>query len=97
MQLGYIQKNHVSDNEILAEYKKSTKKNNTTFELVPAGTHLRNIAEKAIQAWKAHFISIICGASKKNSHEFMESTPATNRLHVEFSPAIQCGPESVST
>jgi hypothetical protein len=34
------------------------------YQLVPPHNHRRNIAEKAIQVFKAHFISILCGADK---------------------------------
>ena len=34
------------------------------YQLVPPHDHRRNIAEKAIQVFKAHFISILCGADK---------------------------------
>ena len=34
------------------------------YELVPAGQNQRNVAEKAIQTWKAHLISILCGVSE---------------------------------
>ena len=62
---GIYPNKHVLDNEISAEYKKSIKRNNMIFELVPEGMHRQNISEKAIQAWKAHFIAIICGVSKQ--------------------------------
>jgi hypothetical protein len=35
-----------------------------TFQLVPPHDHQRNIAEKAIQTFKGHFISILCGTDK---------------------------------
>ena len=35
-----------------------------TFQLVPPHDHRRNIAKKAIQTFKAHFISILCGTDK---------------------------------
>ncbi len=34
------------------------------YQLVPPHDHRRNIAEKAIKVFKAHFISILCGADK---------------------------------
>jgi hypothetical protein len=34
------------------------------YQLVPPNDHRRNITEKAIQVFKAHFISILCGADK---------------------------------
>ena len=35
-----------------------------TFQSADAHDHRRNVAEKAIQVFKAHFISILCGADK---------------------------------
>ena len=35
-----------------------------TFQLADAHDHRRNVAEKAIQVFKAHFISILCGADE---------------------------------
>jgi hypothetical protein len=34
------------------------------YQLIPPHDHRCNIAEKAIQVFKAHFISILCGADK---------------------------------
>eukprot|EP00804_Cyclotella_cryptica_P008459 CCRYP_003952-RA/>CCRYP_003952-RA protein AED:0.49 eAED:0.38 QI:0/0/0/1/0/0/2/0/237 len=36
-----------------------------TYQLVPPGDHRRNIAEKAIQTWKDHFIAVISGTGAK--------------------------------
>ncbi len=36
-----------------------------TYQLVPPHDHRRNIAEKGIQTFKAHFVSILCGADKE--------------------------------
>jgi hypothetical protein len=55
---------HVLDNECSVEFKDIIKKNNMTFPLVPPHNHCQNIAEKAIQTFKAHFIAILCGADK---------------------------------
>ena len=35
------------------------------YELVPKGQHRRNIAEKAIQTWKAHAIGVFSGMDTK--------------------------------
>ena len=35
-----------------------------TYQLVPPHDHRRNIAEKAIQTFKSHFISILCGTAE---------------------------------
>jgi hypothetical protein len=49
------------DNECSEEIKATIEKNNMTYQLVPLHNHQRNLAEKAIQTFKAHFISILCG------------------------------------
>ena len=50
------------DNEISAEYKRAIEENEVNFQLVPPHDHRRNIAEKAIQVFKDHFVSVLCGA-----------------------------------
>ena len=52
---------HILDNGISAEYKDTIAKNQMKFQLVPPHDHRRNIAEKAIQVFKDHFISVLCG------------------------------------
>jgi hypothetical protein len=61
---GVSPKTHILDNECLEEFKAQICKNNMTFQLVPPHDHRRNIAKKAIQTFKGHFISILCGADK---------------------------------
>ncbi len=62
--VGIFPKLHILDNECSAELKTVIKNNNMTFQLVPPHDHRRNIAEKAIQTFKDHFISILCGADE---------------------------------
>ena len=52
---------HVLDNEVSKEYKLAIKNNQVTHELVPPGEHRRNVAERAIQTAKNHFISVLAG------------------------------------
>jgi hypothetical protein len=61
---GVTPKMHILNNECSAEFKERIKLNNIFYQLVPPHDHRRNIAEKAIQVFKAHFISILCGADK---------------------------------
>jgi len=61
---GIQLKHHVLDIECSADFKATITKNKMTYQLVPPNDHRRNIAEKAIQTFKVHFISIICGADK---------------------------------
>ena len=51
----------ILDNEISQEFKNAIKANQMTFQLVPPNDHRRNIAEKALQVFKGHFISVLCG------------------------------------
>ena len=53
------------DNEISNEYKNAIIENKMEYELVPKGQHRRNIAEKAIQTWKAHDIGVFSGMDMK--------------------------------
>jgi hypothetical protein len=58
-------KKQVLDNECLAAMKECIRANNMEYELVPPGQHRRNQAERAIQTFKAHFISILAGVDDK--------------------------------
>ena len=61
---GITPKCHILDNECSTDFKQTIRDNNMTYQLVPPHDHRRNMAEKAIQTFKAHFISILCGADK---------------------------------
>ena len=58
---GFEPKIHMLDNKISQESKNAIKANQMTFQLVQPNDHRRNIAEKAIQVFKDHFISVLCG------------------------------------
>ena len=49
---------HILDNEASEAFKAAIKEN-CTLQLVPPDTHRRNLAERAIQTFKSHFISIL--------------------------------------
>ncbi len=51
---------HIMDNEASAEYKKVIRKN-CTIQLVPPNNHRCNLAERAIQTFKSHFIAFLTG------------------------------------
>jgi hypothetical protein len=61
---GLTPKMHILDNECSTEFKERIVLNNMKYQLVPPHDHRRNIAENAIQVFKAHFISILCGVDK---------------------------------
>ena len=53
------------DNEASKAYKHQIKNHNMQYELTPAQIHRRNIAERAIQTFKNHFITILAGVDSK--------------------------------
>ena len=55
----------VLDNECSAAMKICIQQNGMSYELVPPGQHRRNHAERAIQTFKSHFISILAGVDDK--------------------------------
>ncbi len=61
---GIFPKLHILDNECSAEMKATIKLNNMTFQLVPPHDHCCNLAKKAIQTFKDHFVAILCGTDK---------------------------------
>jgi len=51
---------HILDNEASQAFKLEIRKN-CNLQLVPPDTHRRNLAERAIQTFKSHFIAILAG------------------------------------
>jgi hypothetical protein len=63
--VGVNPKMHILDNKCShAKFMEQIKLNNMKYQLIPPHNHRQNITEKAIQVFKAHFISILCGADK---------------------------------
>lgn len=58
---GITPQYHIIDNECSQKLKQCIENHGITFQKVPPNTHQNNTAEQAIQTWKAHFISGICG------------------------------------
>ena len=58
---GILPKMHILDNEGSEELYAAIKLNNMKYQLVPPHDHRRNIAEKAIQVFKDHFVAVLCG------------------------------------
>ena len=52
---------HILDNTASAEYKRVTKKWQAQYQLVSPNMHQSNVAEQAIQTFKAHLLSILAG------------------------------------
>ena len=61
---GIVPKHQVLDNEISVAYKAEIRATNMTFQRVPPDDHRRNIAEKAIQTWKDHFVGVLSGTAR---------------------------------
>jgi hypothetical protein len=51
----------ILDNECSALFKQQIQLNKMIYQLVPLHDHRRNQAEKGIQTFKDHFVSIPCG------------------------------------
>ena len=51
---------HIMDNKAPELFKEAIREN-CNLQLVPPDTHRRNLAERAIQTFKSHFISILAG------------------------------------
>ena len=52
----------ILDNEVSAEFKKTIQQDwGAKYQLVPPNVHRRNIAERAIRTFKAHFLEILAG------------------------------------
>ena len=52
----------ILDNEVSTEFKKTIVKYwGASYQLVPPNIHRRNIAERAMQTFKAHFLVILAG------------------------------------
>ncbi len=58
-------KKQVVDNKCSAAMKECIKHSNIEYKLVPPGQHRRNQAERTIQTFNAHFISILAGVDDK--------------------------------
>ena len=60
---GLKPKHKILDNEASEKYEEAIHASVMTYHLVPPYDHRRNIAEKSIQFWKDHFVSVLSGAA----------------------------------
>ena len=58
-----IAKHQILDNQASVEYKTAIEASGMTYKLVPPEEHQRNMAEKAIQTFKDHFIGVLSGCA----------------------------------
>ena len=61
---GIVPKHQVLDNEASKAYKQEIAETKMSYQLVPPHNHHCNIAKKAIQTWKDHFISVLSGTDE---------------------------------
>ena len=61
---GLNPKHQILDNEASAKYKANITNSGMTYQLVTPKDHRRNIAERATQFWKYHFIAVLSGAAR---------------------------------
>ena len=65
MRAGTLNPKHqILDTEASKKYKAAIMLSGMTFQLVPPDEHHQNIAEKAIQFWKNHFVLVLSGAAR---------------------------------
>jgi hypothetical protein len=78
--------------------KQAIRENKCRVELTPADQHRRNAAERAIQTFKGHFISVLAGVSDDYPiNRWDELIPQTVLTPNTQSPqAIKCGTKHLS-
>jgi hypothetical protein len=59
-------KHHRLDNEASTVFKECIQEKGMTHRLIPPSNHRQNLAERAIQTFKHHFISILSGVDNKS-------------------------------
>ncbi len=79
-------KHHRLDNKASSAFKKCITDNWMTHELVPPGNHRCNLAERMIQTFKHHFISILNGVDD----EFPLSLWCHNLASAELTVNLLC-------
>ncbi len=60
---GLIPKHQILDNQASTEYKAAIETSGIPYELVPLKEHQHNMAEKAIQTFKDHFVGVLSGCA----------------------------------
>ena len=77
---GIKPKRQVLDNEASKQYRQAIKESEMDYQLVPPEDHRRNVAEKAIQTWKDHFVATLSGtASSFPAHLWCQTIPQMER------------------
>jgi hypothetical protein len=78
-------KHHRLDNEASTDFKECIREKGMTHKLVPPSNYMRNLAERAIQTFKHHFISILSGVDDKSHYPsgvtYLAQQHIVNLLH----------------
>jgi hypothetical protein len=61
--VGIVPKHQVLNNQASAAYKKAIGNLDMTYALVPPDDHQCNMAKKAIQSFKDHFVGVLSGCA----------------------------------
>eukprot|EP00804_Cyclotella_cryptica_P015673 CCRYP_003654-RB/>CCRYP_003654-RB protein AED:0.35 eAED:0.35 QI:0/0/0/1/0/0/4/0/497 len=77
---------HILDNEAPEELKQAIRENKCRVELTPADMHRRNIAERGIQTFKGHFISVLAGVANNFPINQWDEVVTTDGTNLEFAP-----------
>ncbi len=62
-QCGIVPTHQILDNQASTAYKTAIEISKMTYQLIPPNNHQQNMAEKAIQTFKNHFVSILSGCA----------------------------------
>ena len=85
-QQGITPAHQVLNNEVSQTYKNYIRDSGISYQLVPPDDHRRNIAERAIQTWKNHFVVVISGtAATLPLHLWCQAIPQAERQLMLFS------------
>eukprot|EP00804_Cyclotella_cryptica_P000693 CCRYP_014696-RA/>CCRYP_014696-RA protein AED:0.40 eAED:0.26 QI:0/0/0/1/0/0/3/0/506 len=77
---GLTPRHQVLNNKASAACKQAILDSGLTYQLVPPNDHRRNVAKKAIQTWKDHFIAILsCTLDKFLLHLWCQLIPHMDR------------------
>jgi hypothetical protein len=92
---GLIPKHQILDNQASAEYKAAIEASGMTYELVPPKEHQCNMAEKAIQTFKDHFVGVLSGCAPTMSIHLWCNSP-TGQTAAPPSSTISCASKLIS-
>eukprot|EP00804_Cyclotella_cryptica_P006176 CCRYP_015258-RA/>CCRYP_015258-RA protein AED:0.58 eAED:0.58 QI:0/0/0/0.5/1/1/2/0/438 len=87
---GLAPTRQVLNNEASAAYKQAIRDSGMTYQLVPPDNHRRNLAEKAIQTWKDHFIAALSGTAEKFPLQLLVPDTTANGTPTQPSATILC-------